>query len=55
MLYMLLQTHGREKHSNRSYGEKDTFTNRFALYMEKKTIGFIYFNYKTYIRISKLF
>ena len=59
MFYMLLRTHRREKHANRSFGEKNTSTDRFALYVEKKTIGFIYFNYKTYIRyfkeISKLF
>ena len=31
---MLLRTHSHEKHSNRSYGEKDTSTDRFAI--EKK-------------------
>ena len=45
MFYTLLRTHRREKHANRSYDEKDTSTDRFALYMEKKTIGFMYFNY----------
>ena len=55
MFYTLLRTHRREKHANWSYGEKDTSTDKFALYVEKNTIGFIYFNYKTYIRISKLF
>ena len=47
MFYALLRTHRREKHANRSYGEKDTPTDRF--FLKKKTIGFIYFNYKTYI------
>ena len=39
------ETQRREKHANRSYGWKDTTTERFALYVENKTIGFIYFNY----------
>ena len=55
MFYTLLQTHRHEKHTNRSYNEKDTSSDGFALYVEKKTIGFIYFNYKMYIRISQLF
>ena len=35
-IYVLLRTHRRETHSNRSYGGKDTSTKRFALYAEKK-------------------
>ena len=31
MFYALLRTHRREKHANRSYGEKDTPTDRFVL------------------------
>ena len=31
MFYMLLRTRIRKKHSNRSYGEKDTSTDKFAL------------------------
>ena len=43
----MLRTHRREKHSNRSYGEKDTPTGRSS----HKTISFMCFNYIiTYIR-----
>ena len=48
---MLLRTHRHEKHANRSYNEKDTTTDRFNLYVEKKTIVFIYF-IKVYIEYS---
>ena len=53
---MLLRTHTREKHANRSYGEK---IHQPIDLLRKETICFIYFNYKTYIRyfgeIFKLF
>ena len=53
-IYALLWSHRREKHTNRSYDWKDTTTERFALYAEKKTIGFIYFDYiKAYINWVK--
>ena len=52
--YASLQTHRRERHANQSFGEKDTSTDTFALYAEKKTICFIYFNYiKAYINWIK--
>ena len=40
-----------KKHANRSFDEKDTSTDRFALYAKKKAIGLIYFNFiNSYIR-----
>ena len=43
-----------KKHSNQSFGKKDTSIDRFALYAEKKAISFIYFNYiKAYINWIK--
>jgi hypothetical protein len=44
LIYVSLRTYRRDKHTNRSYGEKETTTVRFTLYEKKKTIGFIYFN-----------
>ena len=52
--YASLRTHSHERHANRNFGEKDTSTDRSTLYAEKKTIGFIYFNYiKAYINWIK--
>ena len=45
LIYALLRTHRHENHSNRSYGEKETTTEKFILYEKNKTIAFIYFNY----------
>ena len=51
MFYTLLRTHRHKKHANRSYGEKDTSTKRFAHRRKYKTISFMCFNYIiTYIR-----
>jgi hypothetical protein len=47
MFYTFLRTHRRGRHANRSYGKKDTPTDRFT----HKTISFMYLNgIKTYIR-----